>query len=97
MKKWGKRARRTSTTLQTTKQTMKKASNPPMTNDDVVPSEDDDIWATFDDRQGANVITSNVLPHNLVRPIAGTSRSNMAHASLVNVMLLALGHQTSSQ
>jgi hypothetical protein len=49
MKKWAKRARRTSTTLQTTKQTMKKALDSPMTNDDVVPSKDDDIWVAFDD------------------------------------------------
>jgi len=49
VKKWVKRARRTSIALQTTKQTMKKASDPPMTNDDVVLSEDDDVWATFDD------------------------------------------------
>jgi hypothetical protein len=49
MKKWAKRAKRTSTTLQTTKQTMKKALDSPMTNDDVVPSKDDDIWVAFDD------------------------------------------------
>jgi hypothetical protein len=49
---------------------LKKTSNPPMTNDDVVPLEDDDIWAAFDedfdDRQQANAIASNVLPPNLV-------------------------------
>jgi hypothetical protein len=54
---------------------LKKASEPPMTNDDVVPSEDDDVWAAFDDdfddRQQANVIASNVLPPNLVHPIVG--------------------------
>jgi len=64
---------------------------PPMTNDDVVPSKDDDIWAAFDDEQRANVIVFNVLPPNLVHPIVGTSGSNMAQASSVNVMLLALG------
>jgi hypothetical protein len=68
-----------------------------MINDDVVPLEDDDIWVTFDDRQGANVIASNVLPPNLVRPIARTFRSDMAHASSMNAMLFALGHQTFSQ
>ncbi len=54
VKKWATRVR-TSTTLQTTKQTMKKALNPQMTNDDVVPLEDEDIWVAFyddfDDRQ----------------------------------------------
>jgi hypothetical protein len=54
VKKWARRAR-TSTTLQTTKQTMKKALDPQMTNDDVVPLEDEDIWVAFyddfDDRQ----------------------------------------------
>jgi hypothetical protein len=53
-----------------------------MTNDDVVLCEDDDVWAAFDndfdERQQANVIASNVLPPNLVHPIAMTSRSNMA-------------------
>ncbi len=72
-----------------------------MTNDDVVPLEDDDIWVAFyddfDDRQQANVIASNVLPPNLVHPIARTSRSNMAHTSSVNVMLLVLRQQTFSQ
>jgi hypothetical protein len=66
-----------------------------MTNDDVVPSKDDDIWVAFDDDfddgQWANVIASNVLPPNLVHPIVGTSGSNMAKVSFVNVMLLALG------
>ncbi len=47
--KVGEEARRTSTTLQTTKQTMKKALDSPMTNDDVVPSKDDDIWVAFYD------------------------------------------------
>jgi hypothetical protein len=77
---------------------LKKALNPPMINDDVVPSKDDDVWATFDgdfdDRHQANVIASNVLPPNLVHPFAGTSRSNMAYASSVNAMLLALRQQT---
>jgi hypothetical protein len=54
VKKWATRVR-TSTTLQTTKQTMKKTLNPQMTNDDVVPVEDEDIWVAFyddfDDRQ----------------------------------------------
>jgi hypothetical protein len=80
---------------------MKKALDPQMTNDDVVPLEDDDIWVAFyddfDDRQQANVIASNVLPPNLVHPIARTSRSNMAHASSVNVMLLVLRQQTFNQ
>jgi len=49
---WAKRAKRTSTTLKTTKWTMKKALDPPMTDDDVVLSEDDDVWATFDDDFG---------------------------------------------
>ncbi len=61
---------------------LKKTLDPPMTNGDVVPSEDDNIWAAFDDdfddRQQANVIAFNVLPPNLVCPIARTSRSNMA-------------------
>jgi hypothetical protein len=74
---------------------------PSMTNDDVVPSEDDNVWATFyddfDDEQQANVIASNVLPPNLVHPIVGTSRSNMAQTSSMNVMLFALGQQTFSQ
>jgi hypothetical protein len=47
--KVGERARRTSTTLQTTKRIMKKASDPPMTNDNVVPSKDDNVWVAFDD------------------------------------------------
>jgi hypothetical protein len=72
-----------------------------MTNDDVVPSKDDDVWVAFDDdfddEQWANVIVSNVLPPNLVHPIVGTSGSNMAHVSSVNVMLLALGQQTFNQ
>ncbi len=37
------------------------------------------------------MIASNVLPPNLVHPIVGTSGSNMAKVSFVNVMLLALG------
>jgi len=49
VKKWVKRARRTSSTLKTRKQTMKKALDPPMIDDDVVPLENDDVWATFDD------------------------------------------------
>jgi hypothetical protein len=69
-----------------------------MTNGDVVPLEDDDVWAAFyddfDDKQRANV---NVLPSNLVHLIVGTFGSNMAHASSVNVMLLALGQQTFNQ
>ncbi len=28
---------------------MKKASDPPMTNDNVVPSKDDNVWVAFDD------------------------------------------------
>jgi hypothetical protein len=28
---------------------LKKASDPPMINDDVLPSEDDNIWGVFDD------------------------------------------------
>ncbi len=61
---------------------LKKASDPPMTNDDGVPSKDDDVWVAFDDdfddMQQANVIASNVLLPNLVHPIVGTSRFNMA-------------------
>jgi len=49
VKKWVKRAKRTSTTFKTTKQTMKKALDPPIIDDDVVLSKDNDIWATFDD------------------------------------------------
>jgi hypothetical protein len=53
-----------------------------MTNDDGVPSKDDDVWVAFDDdfddMQQANVIASNVLLPNLVHPIVGTSRFNMA-------------------
>jgi hypothetical protein len=60
---------------------LKKALEPPMTNDDVVLCEDD-VWAAFDDDfdegQQANVIASNVLPPNPMHPIARTSRSNMA-------------------
>jgi hypothetical protein len=58
-----------------------KSFRPPMTNDDVVPSEDDDVWVAFndfDDKQRANVIVSNVLPSNLVHLTIGTSRFNMA-------------------
>jgi hypothetical protein len=66
-----------------------------MTDDDVVPLEDDDVWATFDDDfddgQQTNVITSTVLPPNLMHPSVGTFGSNMMQASFVNVMLLALG------
>ncbi len=80
---------------------MKKALDPQMTNDDVVPLEDDNIWVAFyddfDDRQQANVIASNVLPPNLVHPIARTFRSKTAHASSMNVMLLVLRQQTFSQ
>jgi len=43
------------------------------------------------------VIVSNVLPSNLVHLIVGTSGSNMAHASSVNVVWLALGQQTFNQ
>jgi hypothetical protein len=64
--KWVKRAKRTSTTFKTTKQTMKKALDPPIIDDDVVLSKDNDIWAIFDDDfdggQRANVIVSIVLP-----------------------------------
>ncbi len=74
---------------------------PPMTNDDVVPLEDDDVWVAFDDdfndEQRTNVISSNVLPFNLVHPIVGTFGSNMAQTSSVNVMLLALRQQTFNQ
>jgi hypothetical protein len=49
VKKWAKRAKRTSTTFETTKQNMEKALDPPMIDDDVMPLEDDDVWATFDD------------------------------------------------
>ncbi len=80
---------------------MKKALDPQMTIDDVMPLEDDDIgvafYDDFDDRQQANVIASNALPPNLVHPIARTFRSNMAHASSVNAMLLVLRQQTFSQ
>jgi hypothetical protein len=72
-----------------------------MTNDDVMPSENDNVWVTFDDdfddEQWANVIVSNVLPPNLVHPIVGTYGSNMAHVNSVNVMLLALRQQTFNQ
>jgi hypothetical protein len=74
---------------------------PLMTNDDVVPLEDDNVCATFyddfDDEQQANVIASNVLSPNLVHPIVGTFGPNMAQVSSVNVMLLALGQQTFNQ
>jgi hypothetical protein len=60
---------------------LKKAFEPPMINDDVVLNEDDHIWAAFDDdfddKNQANVITSNVLPLNPMHLIAGISRFNM--------------------
>ncbi len=73
---------------------MKKALDPPMIDDDVVPLENDDVWATFDDDfddgQQTNVITSTILPPNLVHPSVGTSGSNTTQVSFVNAMLLAL-------
>ncbi len=66
-----------------------------MIDDDVMPFEDDDVWATFDDdfddEHQANVIASIVLPPNLVHPFVGTFGFNMAQANFMNVMLLALG------
>jgi hypothetical protein len=38
-----------------------------------------------------------ILPPNLVHPIARNYGSSMAHASSLNVMLLALGQQAFSQ